>query len=95
MSHYGLNKDEPDTIADRLYEEKYGVSGFTKAADLAREHTLKKWEDVDAILQEELDEDVYENMIDEISNFDSTQENFDENIDKYRENFNSDIKELK
>ena len=95
MSHYGLNKDEPDTIADRLYEEKYGVSGFTKAADLARAHTLKKWEDVDAILQEELDEDVYENMVDEISNFNSTQENFDENIDKYRENFNSDMKELK
>lgn len=94
ISHYGMNKDEPGTIADELYEEKYGTSGFSAAADCAREHSEKKWEEIDTILRQELSGREYRKMKQEIADFDMTQVDFDENLDTLRENFNSDIKEL-
>ena len=93
ISHYGINKDEPGTISDELYEEKYGVSGFSAASDLAREHSLKKWEDIDETLKEELSPKEYRNLKQDMENFNLTQEDFDENLDTLRKNFNADIKE--
>ena len=89
-----LNKDEPGTIADELYEDKYGVSGFTLASDMARAHTAQKWEEIDSALKESLSEEEYENLKQKMSEFDSTQEDFDENLDELRANFNEDMKEL-
>lgn len=94
ISHHGLNKDEPGTISDELYEKKYGESGFTLASDMAREHTVQKWEEIDSILKESLSEEEYENLNKKMIEFDSTQESFDENIDTMRQNFNTDMKEL-
>ena len=94
ISHYGINKDKPGTIADELYEDKYGISGFTLASDMAREHTAQKWDEIDSVLKESLSEEEYENLKQKMSEFDSTQEDFDENLDELRANFNEDMKEL-
>ena len=93
ISHYGLNKDEPNTIADRIYKEKFGVSAFDLAEDLATAHTKEKWEEINSILREELTVAEYSNLCRDIASFDLEDEDYYENLQNLRANFNEDIKE--
>ena len=93
VSHYGLNKDEPNTIADRIYKEKFGVSAFDLAEDFATAHTKEKWEEIDSILREELTAAEYSSLCRDIASFDLDGEDYHENLQTLRANFNEDIKE--
>ena len=93
VSHYGLNKDEPNTIADRIYKEKYGTSAFDLAEDFATAHTKEKWEEINSALREELTTTEYNNLSREIANFNLTEDDFNNNLQDLRKNFNEDMKE--
>ena len=93
ISHYGLNKDEPNTIADKIYKEKFGVSAFDLAIDFAQEHTEQKWREIDSILRQELTTTEYNNLCCEIASFELTEDDFNNNLHDLRKNFNEDMKE--
>ena len=89
----GLNKDEPNTIADRIYKEKFGTSAFDLAEDFATAHTKEKWEEINSALREELTTTEYNNLRREIANFDLSEDDFKNNLQDLRKNFNEDMKE--
>lgn len=92
ISHYGLNKDNPGTIADEIYKERTGDSGFELAKSDATLHTEKKWKEIEADLKETLSESEYKKLNQKMAEFDASQEDYDKDLNNLRGNFNDDMK---
>lgn len=94
ISHFGINKDKPDSIASQLFEKEYNISGFELANMDAELHTKQKWEDVMTSLKKELSKEDFEQLEKEIAAFEA-QDEYEEKYKDFRKNFNSDMKKLK
>jgi len=54
LSHFKLNKDNKNSLADIDYEKKYHESGFDLACKLAEYSTLLKWKNIEKIVKREM-----------------------------------------
>ena len=95
FSHYTINKDKENTIADSLYKDNNnGKSAFELANKTATAHTEQKWKEVTSELQSNLNDKDYFKLLEEIDSFNSDIKYYDENYLNFRKNFNKDMKEL-
>lgn len=93
VSHYTMNKDEKGTLADVLYEKNTGTSGFELAMKDASVHTEQKWEEIMDELKSELTNEEFDNLRENLDDFDLSADIFDENRDEYRQNFEEDMED--
>lgn len=89
QSHYRLNKDEPNSVADKAFKAKYGKSGFELACDDATKHTDQEWQEILETLDEKLDDKTYAKLLTDIENFNSTEEESAKILKDCRINFNN------
>ena len=93
-SHYTMNKDEKGSLADVLFEKNEGVSGFNLALEDSVLHTEQKWEEVLDEAKDEITNEEYNNLIQNLEDFEIDEDEFDENKETYRKNFEEDMDEL-
>lgn len=72
VSHCLLNKDEPGTFADKAFQEREGTSGFELACADATLHTTQEWDQILAELDEQLNDEEYAQLLQELEEFSPT-----------------------
>lgn len=101
QSHFILNKDKSGTIADKAFEAKTGASGFDLACKDATQHSTEKWQEILKTLDEKLDDKTYQELMDDIKNFEPTVKNINSKttekkldvlLKDYRINFDKKMK---
>lgn len=87
QTHFILNKDKEGTIADKAFKAKTGMSGFELACDDAEQHTKIKWQEIMQTLDEKLDDETYNELLNDIEDFKPDDETIDKSLKNCRTNF--------
>lgn len=93
QSHYILNKDQPNSIADKAFKKQEGASGFDLACEDATKHTEKEWGEITEALKKQLDDTTYEKFMNDIKDFNPTDQKITDSNKECKENFNEKMKE--